>query len=64
MKKTPENYTGYTYTLTSSHLTSISAEEIYEKFGQMIFWNDKEYDLWYRENIGGNNSIHKLNDND
>lgn len=60
MKKVSEDI--ITYTFSASSLTCISAEEIYEKFGTMFFYNDKQYELWCRRNMGGNESIHKIDD--
>lgn len=56
MKKETEDI--ITYTFSASSLTCISAEEIVEKFGAMIFYTDRDYILWCRKNMGGNEKIH------
>ena len=53
-----------TYTFSASSLTCISAEEIVEKFGAMIFYTDRDYILWCRKNMGGNNRINKIEGNE
>ena len=58
MKKETEDI--ITYTLNTASLTCISPEEILEKFGAMIFCTDEEYNLWCRENMGGNEKIHLI----
>ena len=56
MKKETEDI--ITYTLNAPILTCISSEEIVEKFGATIFYTDRDYILWCRKNMGGNEKIH------
>lgn len=60
MKET--NDAKYHGTYLGSEIISLSPEEIIHKFGKMFFVDDKDYILWCREQVGGDEGIHKPTD--